>query len=391
MITRLETLYYRCLRHIDQRLSPRQVVAGPNASGKTSFLDAIAFLGDLVRDGLDAAVYARAPDVRDLIWRRRPDRFELAIELPVPELEGHLFADRPPAHCRYEVAIGLAEQSGEAAILAERVLLLTDALREEPAGVQEALFPMDAPPPQTLANPRERGVKTIVHKVPGGHDKFYDETGAGWDPSFKLGHRRSALANLPEDETRFPVATWLKDMLTTGIHRLHLDNARMRRPSPPGSARTLCADGGNLPWIIARMEADAPAFYVAWIDLLRTVLPGLDGVRTVERPEDRHRYVAVRDAQGMDMPSWMVSDGTLRLLALTALAYAPDAEGVYLIEEPENGLHAGALEMVFQALGASRAQVLMTTHSPVLKSLAGAEDLICLVPSDAGATAVVAD
>jgi len=42
---------------------------------------------------------------------------------------------------------------------------------------------------------------------------------------------------------------------------------------------------------------------------------------------------------GLSAPSWVVSDGTLRLLALTLLAYAPDVHGIYLIEEPENGIH----------------------------------------------------
>ena len=66
MIQRLETLYYQCLRHIEQDLAPFHMLVGANGSGKTTFLDAIAFLGDFVRDGLDAAIYDRANDLRDL-------------------------------------------------------------------------------------------------------------------------------------------------------------------------------------------------------------------------------------------------------------------------------------------------------------------------------------
>ena len=56
MISLIEALNYRCLRHIQQGLGPFQVLVGPNASGKTTFLDVIGFLGDLVhRDALESS------------------------------------------------------------------------------------------------------------------------------------------------------------------------------------------------------------------------------------------------------------------------------------------------------------------------------------------------
>jgi predicted ATPase len=48
MITLVEALNYRCLRYIRQPLGPFHVLVGPNASGKTTFLDVIAFLERLV-------------------------------------------------------------------------------------------------------------------------------------------------------------------------------------------------------------------------------------------------------------------------------------------------------------------------------------------------------
>ena len=59
MISLIEALNYRCLRYIRQPLQPFHVLVGPNASGKTTFLDVVAFLGRLVSDGLDAAVNER--------------------------------------------------------------------------------------------------------------------------------------------------------------------------------------------------------------------------------------------------------------------------------------------------------------------------------------------
>lgn len=282
MIQRLETLSYRCLRHVEQDLARFHLLAGANGSGKTAFLDALAFLGDFVRDGLHAAIYSRASALRDLTWHGLADRFEIAVELPVPERESNLFSDRDFSRCRYELAIGTLEETEDIGILSERVLLLTDMQRDARA-IQESLFPVDDPTPQTLATRRLRGIKTIVNKVPGGNDKFYDESGAGWDPTFKLGARRSALGNLPEDEARFPIATWLKHTLSNRIRPLTFHTDRLRPPCPPGQPPDLLPDAGNLPWVVAAMEKNAPRRHAAWLACLRACLPGLSAVQVVVR------------------------------------------------------------------------------------------------------------
>ena len=52
MIRRIEALGYRCLQDVNQTLGSFHVLVGPNASGKTTFLDVVVFLGDLVSGGL---------------------------------------------------------------------------------------------------------------------------------------------------------------------------------------------------------------------------------------------------------------------------------------------------------------------------------------------------
>src|SRR5512136_2903852 len=90
------------------------------------------------------------------------------------------------------------------------------------------------------------------------------------------------------------------------------------------------------------------------------------------------------------VPSWTASDGTLRLLALTLPAYLPNMRGIYLIEEPENGIHPRAVETLFQSLSSVyNAQVLLATHSPVILSLAKAEQVLCFAKTLEGATDIV--
>jgi len=388
MIRLVEALNYRCLRYVSQRLDDFHVLVGPNASGKTTFLDALAFLGDLVSEGLEKAVGERTQDFRDMVWRRTDGRIELAVELEMPEDRRKLLERQTWSLIRYEVAVGTDPQSGEVGILEEKVLLKPS---EERSPIQRTLFPAEPTAPETLISPKTtRGTKTIVNKVAGGNDNFYDETGRGWDHAFKLGPRRSALANLPEDESKFPVATWLKGVLMEGVQRLILNSTLMRNPSPPGQPRKFRPDGSNLPWAIERLKTDAPVRHAEWVAHVRTALPDIEDVKTVERPEDRSRYLVICYRDKLEVPSWTASDGTLRLLALTLIAYLSKLTGVYLIEEPENGVHPRAVETVFQSLSSVYdAQILLATHSPVILSIAEPSQVLCFSKVESGAADII--
>ena len=73
MITLVEALNYRCLRYVSRPLGPFHVLVGPNASGKTTFLDVVGFLRRPdVSEGLDERgldPYPRNP--KDLLFLRQ--------------------------------------------------------------------------------------------------------------------------------------------------------------------------------------------------------------------------------------------------------------------------------------------------------------------------------
>ena len=59
MIRRIEALNYRCLRFVSQPLQHFHVLVGPNASGKSAFLDVVGLIRDLLTRGLDDAILTR--------------------------------------------------------------------------------------------------------------------------------------------------------------------------------------------------------------------------------------------------------------------------------------------------------------------------------------------
>lgn len=59
MIRLVEALNYRCLAYISQPLYPFHVLVGPNASGKSTFLDVLGLIRDFLTMGLDSAILTR--------------------------------------------------------------------------------------------------------------------------------------------------------------------------------------------------------------------------------------------------------------------------------------------------------------------------------------------
>jgi predicted ATPase len=390
MIRLIEALNFRCLHYVSQPLGAFHVLVGPNASGKTTFLDVVGFLGRLVSDGLEAAIAERAENFQDLVWAREGTQFELALEAAIPE-DRKKQLSKSFDTIRYEVRIGADPKTLEVGILEEKASLIY--WKDKPIEAR-LLFPTEPEAPATILSKKRTGSQTVLSKAHGGNDNFYVEVreasaGKGWFPSIRLGPRKSALGNLPEDESKFPVSTWLKTLLAEGVQAFVLNSLFIRKASPPGKARGFKPDGSNLPWVIARL-AKTESRFKEWIAHLQTALPDLINIRIVERPDDKHRYLVICYEGGLEVPSWMASDGTLRLLALTIPAYLQEFQGVYLIEEPENGIHPLAVESLFQSLSSVYdAQVLLATHSPVILSLAEADRVLCFKKTSAGATDII--
>ena len=393
MIRRIQALNYRCLRHVDVTLDRFHVMVGPNASGKSTLFDAVAFLGDLVADGLDAALERRTRNFQDLVWGRPKEAlgFELAVEFELPQA----VKDRlPPAKdyqvFRYEVAIG--EGEGGVSIASERGILMPE---RKIAARRRSRFPEPLADADTILMGTPRGIRTVLNKHGNGADTFNVEvaerSGPGRTASMSFGDRHSTLRNLPESFENFPASTYVKRNLRTRIKPLFLDSARMRQASPPNRhGAGLAPDGSNLPWVIERLRDDHQADYGEWLRHVRTILTDLEDIRVVVRPDDRHAYLMLSYQTGVQVPTWMTADGTLRFLALTILPYLPATDEIYLVEEPENGVHPLALDPVYDSLASAySSQVLVATHSPVLLKMAKPEDSLCFGKDEDGATDII--
>lgn len=361
MIRRFEALNYRSLRYICQDLSDFHILVGANASGKSTLLDAIRFLHDVLTDGPAAAVEKRTPNFYDLLFEGKGESFELAVEVELPEdPQQSVNAVR----VRYEVTVGIVDNAID--IEKERLLRVN--------GPPECGAKTDATePPQTLV--LSDSSRVLSASISGGRNTIngvpatslstnrWGSGSEGGRLAYHLGRIGSALA---------------------------LDGKALQRISPPGRGTQILPDGSNLPWAIQANLQKHPESHKEWLAHVRTALPDLEDVDTGEIPDIRNRYTRLHYRNGLVVPSWGASEGTLRLLALTLLAYLPDLEGVIMIEEPENGLHPLAMESVLDSLrSVYGGQVLLATHSPTILGLAKPEEILCFQNTAGRGTSIV--
>ncbi len=398
MITRIELRNYRIFKYISQPFESFQVLVGANATGKTTFLDAISFVSDIVSKGIDSAVNERSTNFNDLTWCGLGGDIEIALEFALPsQIIEHLGENSNCNTIRYELKIGIHDKNQDIAILGERALLL-DRTSIQDRFSEITLFPHFEKNEELVYNKAFSSenafhLKIVLNKKVDGNDTFLPETEKNNNElllTFKLGYRKSALANLPADEEKFPASVWLKEYLNTGVQVFMLNSLKIREASKPGQGKQFKPDGSNLPWVIDDFKKQYPNKFERWIKHIRTALPDVADIKIVELPDNKFKYLKIIYDSGFEAPSWVVSDGTLQLLALTIIAYLPDFKGIYLIEEPENGIHPKAIETVFQSLSSVYdAQILVASHSSILLGVTELSSVLCFGKTTDGIASIV--
>ena len=156
----------------------------------------------------------------------------------------------------------------------------------------------------------------------------------------------------------------------SGWRAYYLDpRVAMRASRPPADVQDIGVLGEYIAPFLYRLRADRPKHFDALKRTLRTLIPSVEDL-AVDLDKRRGTLdILIRQA-GRDFSSRIISEGTLRVLALCAIGVNPWSGSVLAFEEPENGVHPRRLELIVEllcslALEQSK-QLIVTTHSPLL-------------------------
>jgi predicted ATPase len=338
-------------------LNPFHVLVGPNGSGKTTFLDAIEFVKACIIHGPTKAVEERAPEFRDLTFHRKGGSIEFNIVLRFSEAPQDTLGS-----LRYRLVLASDKKVG---------IVVMEEVLERVSG-----------------NPASNAKKRILGKTSTGKDFYVRETGTYTD-SFQFGLERLALSLTPPDPRLYPSGNAVKEFLSRGVRYIQLNSAAMRQPAPATRTTELELDGTNLARVVGNLiresssrksKKGSKSALERWTHHLKYALDDLESIGWAARQPDNAEYLILKFTGGLECPTWLLSDGTLRMLGLTLPAFLPASPSAYMVEEPENGVHPQALDIILKALRAiPSAQVFIATHSPLVVQQVGVEPLLCFV------------
>jgi predicted ATPase len=143
----------------------------------------------------------------------------------------------------------------------------------------------------------------------------------------------------------------------------------MRRAVPPKEVKEIGPLGEDLaPFLYRLRYSEYEKYFRAIERTLKSIIPSVEDL-TVDLDKKRGTLDIQIAQDGTPFSSRIISEGTLRVLALCAIAANPWPGSLVAFEEPENGVHPRRLELIARLLGSMTInqgqQVIVTTHSPL--------------------------
>jgi predicted ATPase len=343
MLTRLRVKGFKSLIDVDVRLPRLVVLFGPNAAGKSNLLDAVQVLSQIAttRTLGDALSVVRGYAIEAFSFPAGGMQELLKSEETHFTLEADIETDHESY--RYRLSVQLRPRSGTLSVLDEYLTALSK--QGEPKG--------------NAAIEVEDGQIRLRRRSSG-------------KPRQELLHQNFAMLSDPRlggneyssiERARAELAGWRAYYLDPRV--------AMRSAQSPTVVRDIGILGTDIGPFLYRLQADHPRDYDAVIRTMRSLVPSVEDLR-IDLDERRGTLDLLITQDGVAFSSRVVSEGTLRVLALCAIALNPWSGSLLAFEEPENGVHPRRIELIAQLLlslaSERRKQVIVTTHSPLFCS-----------------------
>jgi predicted ATPase len=174
------------------------------------------------------------------------------------------------------------------------------------------------------------------------------------------------------DHDKYPELLRFRAWIGTFRSFLLWDPKILRMPDR-GKHDTLGPSGQHLAPLLARLRREKPDAYAKLVNRVKRLFPTVSDISVQGGGRWGWQTLRLHEANGQAVTfnSQQMSDGVLRLLAVTSLLYLDRIPAVVTFEEPENGVHPQLIREVVQVLREltlrkppNECQVFFTTHSP---------------------------
>ena len=374
MIHRLYVDGYKSLTGMEVKLRPLSVLFGPNAVGKSNFLDAVQLLSRMVNaqtlkqafesphrgtpleaftfgpDGIAGHLQKESVSFRMEVDVELSDHTIATVEKLITDMRGGINGESAPgAHIkerllRYCLEVEILPRSGILRVCNESLSALK-ANGEIKESRNAFLEKMEG---------------RLSLRMEGQSHPTYHEVG--------LDH---TLVSRPHYPPHYPHLIAFRQELAGWFCFYFEPRERMRASNPVKEVRHIGMMGEELGSFLNTLQVLEPRQFKAVERAISTLIPRIEGISVETNKLGQVELNVIED--GMRMPARLVSEGTLRMLGMLAMGGAKDPPTLVAFEEPENGIHPRRLELIARFLesktSAGLTQYIVTTHSPQLPDL----------------------
>jgi predicted ATPase len=396
MIKRIHIRGYKSLKDLEVQLEPLSVLTGPNAAGKSNFLDALQLLSRIttsrtLKEAFDSPYrgkplesFSFPPGGIEALLEQESAVFSIEADVmlsaaAIKDVNQQIFQMKTGKAGEFENGA----ESGKNYIHRKNLRYRIELEILPRSGLlrvaNEYLAPLGAKG-QEIGQPQpylEKIGQRIHLRMEGQSHPAYFECG--------LDH---SIISKPHYPPHFPHLTALKREMESWLFFYFEPRERMRAMTAVKEVRHIGLMGEELAAYLNTLKNLVPKQFDAVQKALQTIIPSISGIR----PEVKMGEVDLSLMErGIAVPARVVSEGTLRILGLLALSGVAQAPALVGFEEPENGIHPRRISAIAELLrngtASSETQLIVTTHSPVLLDLIPDNSLF-ICRKDEGATII---
>jgi predicted ATPase len=387
MLTYIKINGFKSFHNFEMEFTPFTVIAGANASGKSNLFDALKLLSRLAdTDNLKKAFKEQRGEFIELFTQYGENEYANEIEFCVEMLVNKTIKDAWGnekellyARLRYELKIQRFTNSsgmGDLSVIAENLTHLTPRIDKWVENNHNKKLIKEFLPKVPAGN--RRSIEYIYTEIDNNIPTVFipqDRTQGGGKRRFPLNNAtRTVLSSI--DTVDFPHVLAAKEEMKSWKF-LELNPEDLRQPTNKNTGEDILSQSGkNLAAVLFRIKQEDAYILKEISRKLQTFLPDFIEVQVIDDAENKQYLIKLKDKNKKEYTSRVLSEGTLRILALCILEYDDKHTGLLCFEEPENGIHPFRIEAMTKLLKDLSVdftnpemplrQVIVNTHSPVL-------------------------
>jgi predicted ATPase len=384
MLTYIKINGFKSFHNFEMEFTPFTVIAGANASGKSNLFDALKLLGRLAQsDNLKKAFKEQRGEFIELFTLFGENNYSTQMEFVVEMLVNKEVkdawgnrADLKYTRLHYELIIKRFTNTSGIEDLAVAYEHLETLKHQEDKWV--GLIPknkLENWRPKVVTG--KRGIPYILTEIETSIPTVLvpQDGTSGNKRRFPLNNAmRTVLSSF--DTIEFPHVLAAKEEMRSWKF-LEFNPEDLRQPTSKNNGEDVLSQSGkNLAGVLYRIKQENSYSLKEISRKLQTFLPNFIEVDVVDDNENKQYLIKLKDKDKKEYSSRVLSEGTLRILALCIVEYDDKHTGLLCFEEPENGIHPFRIKAMAELLkGLSTDfsdvqmplhQVIVNTHSPVL-------------------------